>query len=204
MLIVLNDRLFFLLNATAEPDPLIVSIAEIAAAWLVFAAAALMPALWIRGRRSARGALIATFLGVVAAMAANQLLGLLWFEPRPFMAGIGHTLMHHAPENSFPSDHATFLWSLGLGLIATGASRRWGIVVSCLGLLVAWARIYLGLHFPIDMAASFLVACAAAALARAAHPAGERWLLPLAEKAYDSVIRALHLPPALFPHDRRR
>lgn len=61
-----------------------------------------------------------------AGQGINLLLGLVWFEPRPFMVGIGHTWLDHLADNGFPSDHATLAWSLGLRLALTGASRRWG------------------------------------------------------------------------------
>jgi len=63
---------------------------------------------------------------VFAGQGINLLLGLVWFEPRPFMVGIGHTWLDHLADNGFPSDHATLAWSLGLRLALTGASRRWG------------------------------------------------------------------------------
>jgi undecaprenyl-diphosphatase len=199
MLIALNDRLFLAINASATSDPFTVILAGLAASWLVYAAAVLIPALWIWGRQEKRGALLATVLGTGIALGANQVLGLLWYEPRPFMIGLGHTLAFHVVENSFPSDHGTFMWSLGFGLIATGAARRWGALACLAGLLVAWARIYLGLHFPIDMAASLLVAIAGAALARAVLPASERWLHPVAHGLYEGTLRSLRLPHALFP-----
>ncbi len=199
MLTPLNDRLFLAINASANPDPLTVTLAALAASWLIYAVAALVPVLWIWGRQDTRGALLATVLGTGIALGANQVLGLLWYEPRPFMIGLGHTLALHVVENSFPSDHATFLWSLGFGLIATGAAQKWGLLVCLAGLLVAWARIYLGLHFPIEMVASLLVASAVAALARAALPASERWLRPVAHHIYEGTLRSLRLPPALFP-----
>ena len=199
MLIDLNNRLFLALNASAHPDAVTVAVAEQAAFWIIYAAAALVPALWFWGRRDVRGALLAAVLGVSVSLGVNQLLGLLWYEPRPFMVGLGSTLVSHAVENSFPSDHATFLWSLGFGLSATGASRRWGVVVCACGLLVAWARIYLGLHFPIDMAASLLVGIAGGVLARAAQPAIERWVLPVVEGFYEASLSMLHLPSTLVP-----
>lgn len=201
MPVTLNERLFLALNAPAHPDPLTVTLAEVAASWLVYAAAALVPTLWVWKRRDARRPLLATVLGVSVALGINQLLGLLWYEPRPFMVGLGHTLTFHAVENSFPSDHATFLWSLGFALIATGAARGWGTLVCLCGLLVAWARIYLGLHFPIDMAASLFVGLAGGGVARAALPASERWLRPVAHHTYETTLRLLRLPPALFPRD---
>ncbi len=204
MLVILSQHLFLAINASAHPDPLEVALAEIAAAWLIYAAALLVAGLWIWGRPEARGALLATVVAVSIALGVNQLLGLLWFEPRPFMIGLGHTLEYHAADNSFPSDHATYLWSLGFGLIATDAARRWGAFVCLCGLLVAWARVYLGFHFPIDMATSFLVALAAAALARAMLRPSERWLCPVIDHTYEATLRTLHLPPALFPRATER
>jgi len=115
------------------PRCVTVALAGFAASWLVYAAAALVPALWVWGRWDARGALLATVLGVSVTLGINQLLGLLWYEPRPFMIDFGHTLAAHAVENSFPSDHATFLWSLGFALIATRAARSWGVLVCLSG-----------------------------------------------------------------------
>lgn len=199
MFTTLNHQLFLAINGPAHPGALILVVAELAASWLVYAAAAVAPALWVWGRQDARPALLATVIGVSAALGINQALGLLWYEPRPFMIGLGHTLTFHRVENSFPSDHATFLGSLGLALIVTGASQLWGALVCLAGLLAAWARIYLGLHFPIDMAASFLVAIAGSGLAVALRPACERWLCPVAQQVYDTGLRWSRLPPTLFP-----
>ncbi len=199
MLVTLNQYLFLAINASAHPDTVTVGVADVTASWLVYAVVLLAPALWVWGRQSARGALLATVVGVSLALGLNQLLGLLWYEPRPFMIGLGHTLAFHVVENSFPSDHATFLWSFGFGLIVTGATRSWGVLVCLCGLLVAWARIYLGLHFPIDMATSFFVAITGGALAQVALPPSQRWLLPVIDHTYEATLRTLHLPPVLFP-----
>lgn len=204
MLATLNDRLFLAINAPAHPSVLTVAVAGLAASWLVYAAAILVPALWIWGRQGSRGALLATALGVSVALGINQLLGSLWYEPRPFMTGLGHTFAFHAVENSFPSDHATFMWSLGFGLITTSAARRWGALVCLAGLLVAWARVYLGLHFPIDMTASFLVAIVGCGIARTVLAATERWLLPVAYQIYEATLRGLCLPATLFPRGPKR
>jgi hypothetical protein len=49
------------------------------------------------------------------------------------------------------------------------------------------------------MAASFLVAIAGGALARAALPASKRWLFPVIDHTYKASLRILHLPPTLIP-----
>lgn len=199
MLIHLDDKLFLLLNAPLHPSFAVVALAELAAAWLIYVTMVLVAALWIWGQPRRRGQLLATVAGVSAAIGINQLLGMLWYEPRPFVVGLGRTLIAHAPDNSFPSDHATFIWSLAFSLIVTAAARRWGILVALSGLLVAWARIYLGVHYPIDMVVSFLVAIAGAGISLSLVSAMDGWPRPIAERLYVWSLEALHLPPRIFP-----
>jgi len=194
-----NRWLFLSLNASAHPDRAVVLTADFAAQALVFVALVVAAGFWIWGNPARRGALLAVAIAAAVALGVNQLLGLFWFEPRPFMIGLGHTLLAHVPENSFPSDHATLVWTLGAGLIATGATAPGGIVVTAIGLTIAWARIYLGVHFPIDMATSALVAACGGAFARVLQSPTERRLLPVAEAIYERVLRMLGLPAAVFP-----
>lgn len=200
-MISLDQSIFLTFNAPAHPAPALVMFAEVAATWLVYSVMLLMVALWVWGAPDRRGPLLATAAGAAMALGLNQFLGLLWYEPRPFAIGLGHTLIAHAADNSFPSDHASFIWSTGVGLIATGAARRWAVAVCLGGVLVAWARIFLGVHFPIDMATSLMVALLAGGVARALLPAVERWALPLAVPIYVGSLRALHLPASMFPRD---
>jgi undecaprenyl-diphosphatase len=194
-----NQYIFLLLNASSHPDAITVGVAKLTANWLVVAAALVIAYLWIWGPASKRDALIAVGASAVLALGINQFLGLLWFEPRPFMVGLGHTLMSHPPDNSFPSDHATFMWTLGFGLIATRASRRLGGLVTLAGVVVAWARIYLGVHFPVDMIGSFIVAMVSAAIARAFVPVAQRWLLPVIEGCYEATLIRLCLRRSCRP-----
>lgn len=199
MLETLNNYLFLVINATSHPPADIAALAEFIAQWVVYLAIVLAASLWIWGKRDRRGALLATAAGMITALLLNQVLGQLWFEPRPFMIGLGHTLLWHAADNAFPSDHAAFLWALGLGLIVTGASRPWGWFTCLLGIVVAWARIYVGVHFPIDMVAALLTATVGAGVARVGVPATVRWALPPIEYVYGGALKILRLSPRLFP-----
>lgn len=199
MMMALNRDLFLLINAPAAPDPLVALIATFIADDVILLVMALLVGLWIWGRPEARAGLLSVAAATAAALGINQVLGMLWFEPRPFMVGLGHTLLAHAPDNSFPSDHGTFMWSVGFGLVATGAARRWGGAVALAGVAVAWARIYLGVHFPVDMLAAAGVGLVGAAGARVVLRPVRRWALPFIEAAYETGLRALHLSPAIFP-----
>ena len=197
-MLALNNHLFLLLNAAATASPISVLLAKVIASQLIYAIPLVLLALWIWGEPDNRTGLASTAIAAVLALGANQLASLLWYEPRPFMIGLGHTLLAHAPENSFPSDHTTFILTVGIGLIATRSAPTWGKLVSALGALVAWARIYLGLHFPIDMVASALIACLFGGAAVSLVPLVNRWLMPIVSRTYEGTLDTLRLPARVF------
>jgi len=202
-MLALNHHLFLLINAEPGESPLLIALGRIVAADAIGLVPVLLVLLWIRGRPDRRGGLVATAVATALALGANQIVGQFWYEPRPFMIGLGRTLMAHAPENSFPSDHTTFMLTVGIGLIATGAAPRWGRVVTIAGVLVAWARIYLGLHFPLDMVASALIAGIFAALGVWLVAPAQRLIVPLANAVYDRALDLMGLPDRVFPRVTR-
>jgi undecaprenyl-diphosphatase len=73
------------------------------------------------------------------------------------MIGVGHTWIPHIADASFPSDHAIVFSTVGLCLLLARKVLL-GVAVLLVGLGVAWARLYLGVHFPLDMAGAVAVA----------------------------------------------
>ena len=195
----LNDRFFLAINAGAHAPAITVAIAVFLANWLVPLTVLLFAVLWVRKDERSRGELLSATLIMLLGLGVNQLLGMLYFHPRPFMIGLGHQYLPHPVDNSFPSDHATFMWSLGFALLMLGGLRAWALGLIAGGLAVAWARIYVGVHFPFDMAGSLLVALAVCTFARPLHRQVRRHLLPLCNRLYEQLIRLIHLPPTLFP-----
>lgn len=80
----------------------------------------------------------------------------LYFDPRPFVVGHFTPLLPHAPDNGFPSDHALLVSAFA----AVGMFwNKWlGIALWAIAILVAAARVYVGLHHPIDVVASMVCA----------------------------------------------
>jgi undecaprenyl-diphosphatase len=103
------------------------------------------------------------------------------------------------PETSFPSDHATLLFALALALVLNPVTRQLGGVMLVLAVAVAWSRVYLGVHFPLDMAGALLVALAATlAVGQTARPL-QTSLYPGLERLYDGALSRLGLPSAVSP-----
>ncbi|KVT14772.1 phosphoesterase [Burkholderia sp. MSMB1078WGS] len=183
----LNFALFSAVNAGGAPHPSVARLAIFAADWLVYALPAMLLLTWIVGARAARRQAIETGVGVCVALVLAQVLGHVWFSPRPFMAGVGTQLIPHAPDSSFPSDHMTFAWSMAVGLLLGGTTRVTGFVMAAMAIAIAWGRVYAGVHWPFDMAGGVLVGTAGAL---AAHLYGQR-ATALLERLGDSVQAAV-------------
>ena len=110
-----------------------------------------------RGHKAHRQ-VVFTLLTTAIAMTTALIITLIYFHPRPFMIHLGHTWIYRASETSFPSGHATFFFSIALGLFISG-NKIWGFVVFIMSLLVGWARVFLGVHFPFDIIGAFFVVC---------------------------------------------
>ena len=120
---------------------------------------------WLRGSEDSRKVWLEAFVAILAGLLINQFIALVWPHPRPFMLGLGHNFINHAANSSFPSDHLTGLWAFSFSLLLHRGQRMTAIALILLGLPMAWARIYLGVHFPLDMLGAALVAGLSASLA---------------------------------------
>ncbi|WP_018152789.1 undecaprenyl-diphosphatase [Leeia oryzae] len=170
MLEKLNTTLFLLINAPAHANGVGVGLAIFCADYLVFSIPLLLVAGWLYGSATVRRHALEAFVAGLIGLALNQLIGLFWQHPRPFMIGLGHTLIPHAADSSFPSDHMTLMCAVGLSLWLHVRTRLAGLALLLLALPVAWARIYLGVHFPLDMLGAIAVAGVSACLSRWSAP----------------------------------
>ena len=202
-----NRALFLALNAGPDAAPELIAMARLLANWAIWLVLAGLVLAWVRRGTAFRFAVLDATLSAGIALMLAQGIGLLWYHPRPFELGLGQQLLAHSRETSFPSDHATLLFGLGLPLLWSGVTRRWGAAVVLLGFGVAWARVYLGVHFPFDMAGAALVAAGGAAIIHGLAPLLHPSVYPLVQHAYDRIRAGLHLPETVFPprppNDRR-
>ena len=160
-----NYALFLWLNAPENPNTLLLAVAGFFAEYAIWVIPVLIGIGWLRGNEHTRKILLEATASGLAGLLINQLIGLVWQHPRPFMIGLGHTFMPHAADSSFPSDHLTLLWAVAFIFLMHRRPRLAGMMLAVLGLPMAWARIYLGVHFPLDMLGAALVAALSAWLA---------------------------------------
>lgn len=154
----INRSLFLALNAPAGLTGVSLYLAIGAAKYSIVVLVAIVLWRWLRGNSRDRSVVVHIVLAVLPALAINYLFGLAFFHPRPFMIGLGQTYLAHAPEASFPSDHATFMWTIAFGMLYWSPARPSSWIAMLLAALTSWARVFLGAHFPFDIAGSMAVA----------------------------------------------
>ena len=157
-----DDRLFARLNSgvqTPALDRLFRGVTELGSLWASIAAAAAIAA---SGRRreatDALGAAVATWL-------AGQGLKRVFNRLRPYeVEGHEHRLLIARPSGaSWPSSHPAVLLSF-----VTVAGRDLGLApaarvgLTCLAAAVGVSRVYLGVHYPADVAGGLLLGRAVA------------------------------------------
>jgi len=164
----LNLAWFAAINADAGLNGWQLAGALFAAERLILLAPLALVVLWLTGRRGARQAAVEAALAVLCGLAVSGAIGALWFHDRPFAVGIGESFLAHAPTSSFPSNHGTIMLVTALMLATSAAplARRWGLVLLPLAVLVAWSRVVVGVHWPLDMLGALVLAVALVAVFR--------------------------------------
>ncbi len=182
----LNQSLFLMINAGASPSAAMVSTAVLTADYLIFLIPLGLLFSWL-WQPEQRALAVRACMVCLLALGLGQAITAVWSHPRPFMIGVGHTLIAHAADASFPSDHGIVFAGMALSLLLAGELGG-GLLLTFTGIAVAWSRIYLGVHFPLDMLGSVLVVVTAYLILR---PLWTKWgstLMTASEGLYRHLL----------------
>jgi len=160
----------------------------------VFLFAGLLLASWWLARRSGDLDRVAAALwapvGALIALGVNQLIAGSVAEPRPYVV-LPHVLVlvSRSTDYSFPSDHAVMAGAVAVGVLLAGRTLGWVAVV--LAVLMAVTRVYVGAHFPLDVAAGLAFGALVALVSYlAVRPLLSRLLTALAQSPARPLLTA--------------
>ena len=118
-------------------------------------------ALWFAGKTGAErlanqwGFLYAT-IGLGFSNLMVSIFNANFDRPRPFITLEEVEVLFYRPTDpSFPSNAAAFAFAAATGVFLV--NRRWGLLVGVGAVLFSFARIYAGMHFPLDIVAGGLI-----------------------------------------------
>ena len=153
----LNLYLFHILNVPDQASIWMINYASLIAHDLVYLFLLIFAIAWFRGSYEVKTGIIKAFIFTAITLLMSEVLSAVLNTPRPFVMDVGRTLIEHAPTGSFPSNHMSIFTGIAFAYYFS-PQRDLGRILIWTAWLVAWSRVYVGVHFPIDMLGAFLMA----------------------------------------------
>ncbi len=112
--------------------------------------------LGVKGGIRERKALLLIIAGLPIAILLIKAIHIFFFEPRPFVTFNFSPIVSESPDSaSFPSRHATIATVFAFAYIYF-RSKWWPIALFIM-LWIGLSRIYVGVHYPLDVVGGFAV-----------------------------------------------
>ena len=108
----------------------------------------------IKGKIAEKKALLLIILGIPISILLIQGIHLFISEPRPFVTYHFLPLANNHAGSSFPSRHATIMAVIAFAL--TFLKSKWASLFLVLMIVVGFSRIYVGVHYPLDILGGFI------------------------------------------------
>lgn len=95
-------------------------------------------------------------IAILIALLISVVLKLIFYKNRPFIIISNENFLTHKKTSSFPSNHASFVFTVSFCFLFW--FKKWiSFFLFFLSFLVAWLRIFFGIHWPFDIVGSFVI-----------------------------------------------
>lgn len=110
----------------------------------------------LKGKIAERKAFILFLISLPILILLIKFIHLFYFEPRPYITNNTLPLINHTKADaSFPSRHASVAFIMALPYFYY--KSRWAAILILLATWVGISRIYVGVHYPLDIIGGVIV-----------------------------------------------
>lgn len=130
--------------------------------YLIYLTLLLVLALGLKGETKEKKAFLLILLGIPVAILLIKGIHLFYYENRPFVTFNFPPIVPEDINASFPSRHATI--SAVLAFAYTYFKSKWSPIFLFIMLWIGLSRVFIGVHYPMDVIGGFIVAIIALTL----------------------------------------
>lgn len=151
-----NFGLFFLIFGISNKSYALDSLMIFGAEHLIYLMLILVFLFTIKGNIRERKSFIIFLISFPIMVLVIKLIHLFFFEARPYVTNdILPLISYRADDASFPSRHTAISFVMALPFLYY--KSKWGIPLLLLAIWVGLSRIYVGVHYPLDILGGIIV-----------------------------------------------
>lgn len=152
---IVDTNLFFQIFSLHNQFPWLTPIMVIVTKYLNYLSFLIGTIIAYKAGTKERKAWVLMVGGLILIYPVIQLIRLFIQEPRPFLTFHLTPLITPPADLSFPSGHASFMGVIAAAFLITRSKWSWLFIF--LALLVGFSRIYVGVHYPLDVLTGFVL-----------------------------------------------
>jgi len=153
---MLNISLFEKINGWANHGKILDWIGIFFADYLLWIAVGILIILFLI-KKTRLTSIVAGLSVVLARLVITEVIKYFYHSVRPYLVldNVRKLIAENKNFQSFPSGHTAIFFAIAMAIFYF--NRKWGIIAFVVAVLVGLSRIYVGVHWPIDILAGALI-----------------------------------------------